>query len=310
MRSKLSACLAASVLSLAAATAVAQPSQDAKRPAGTPELPHCARPVGSVTIKEPERAWWTQYNLSSPDSLIKLMASRSNCLRVVDRNRGMADRRGEEALANSGELQRGSNVGLGQVRAADYSLVPDVDRAAQNAGGSGAALGGLLGKRLGGLGGLLGGISSKRSEAHVMLTLVNIRTTEQEYVAEGTAQKTDWNWGAGGFGGVMAAAGGGYSNTDVGQVIAAAYLNAFIDLVNHLQGTDPGSARESAPSQTYVVKATMVLRAKPSPTATAVRPFKVGDSVFPTGQKNGVWWEVDDENGNRGWVSSVQISPK
>jgi len=32
--------------------------------------------------------------------------------------------------------------------------------------------------------------------------------------------------------------------------------------------------------------------------------------VFPTGQKNGVWWEVDDENGNRGWMSSTTISPR
>jgi hypothetical protein len=54
----------------------------------------------------------------------------------------------------------------------------------------------------------------------------------------------------------------------------------------------------------------VALRSTPSPTATSVRTFKIGDQVFPTGQKNGVWWEVDDENGNRGWVSSAMISPR
>ena len=52
------------------------------------------------------------------------------------------------------------------------------------------------------------------------------------------------------------------------------------------------------------------MRASPSPAAAAVRNFRVGDLVYPTGQKNGVWWEVDDENGNRGWVSSAMISPR
>jgi len=36
--------------------------------------------------------------------------------------------------------------------------------------------------------------------------------------------------------------------------------------------------------------------------------FNPGDMVYPTGQKNGIWWEVDDENGNRGWLSSAMIS--
>ena len=27
--------------------------------------------------------------------------------------------------------------------------------------------------------------------------------------------------------------------------------------------------------------------------------------LYPTGQKDGVWWEVSDELGNKGWVSSL-----
>ena len=291
------------------ASAWAQPGLDAKKPVGTPDLPKCAQPVGTVSIMEPQRQWWSQYGLGNPETLIKLMASRSNCLRVVDRNGGLAMRGVERQLGASGELQRGSNVGAGQVKAADFAIIPDIADANANAGGSAAAgaLGGLVGGRFGAL---VGGIKTQRAEARVMLTLVNVRTTEQEYVAEGTARKTNVSFGGGGFAGVLGAVGGGYSNTDIGQVIAGAYLNAFIDLVAHLQGVNPGQAIAQSPIQTYVTKQAMQLRQSPAPTAKVVRSFTVGDSVFPTGQKNGVWWEVDDENGNRGWVSSVQISPK
>ena len=50
------------------------------------------------------------------------------------------------------------------------------------------------------------------------------------------------------------------------------------------------------------------MRKTPSPQAAQVRSFNAGDLVYPTGQKNGIWWEVDDENGNRGWVTSAMIS--
>ncbi|CAN5473808.1 hypothetical protein BH10PSE4_BH10PSE4_26540 [soil metagenome] len=47
------------------------------------------------------------------------------------------------------------------------------------------------------------------------------------------------------------------------------------------------------------------LRATASPSAAVVRAMTAGNAVYPTGQRNGVWIEVDDEQGNRGWVSSA-----
>jgi hypothetical protein len=293
---------------MVASTAHAQAyGTDNKRPSGTPELPKCAQPIGTVSIVLPEDQWWRRYQLGSPEDLIKLYAQRSNCLRVVDRGAGLAMRNQERALGAGGELQRGSNVGAGQIKAADYTIVPDITDANQNAGGGGAALGGLL---PGAAGAVLGSIRTKQSTAHVLINLVNVRTTEQEYTAEGTAQKTNISFGAGGFGGLIGGVAGGYSNTDIGQIIAAAYLNAYVDLVSHMQGMVPGQAQAAAPIQTYVMKQNFAMRASASATSKIVRTFQAGDSVFPTGQKNGVWWEVDDETGNRGWVSSVMITAK
>ncbi|HTK33711.1 MAG TPA: SH3 domain-containing protein [Caulobacteraceae bacterium] len=306
---------ATAAILLAAVPAQAQFGMNKTPPknAATPELPRCASPVGTAAIQEPQRDWWTALGLSNPESLIKLMAARSNCLRIVDRNGGLAMRNTEAGLANAGDLQRGSNIGGGQVRGADYFIIPDIVNSNSNSGG--ANIGGVLGAFAPrGFGAVLGGLSTKSSEAQTILTLVNARTTEQEYVAEGVAKKTDISFGAGGgglgAGGFAALAGGGYANTDIGKVITAAYFNAFIDLIGHMQQTAPGQAAAAAPIQAYQATQAVALRSSPSPTGASVRNFKIGDQVFPTGQKNGVWWEVDDENGNRGWVSSAMISPR
>ena len=281
---------------------------DRSRPAGTGELPQCATPVGTVAIQEPDRDWWSPLGLSNPEALLKLFAGRSNCLRVVARGQAMQMRQEERSLGDSGELQRNQNFGKGQIVAADFFIIPDIADSNGNSGGMNL---GRLGRAFGGpFGGVIGGLSLHSSNAHVLITLVNARTTEQEYVAEGTSQKTDVGFSGGGWGSTWGAVGGGYSNTDIGKVISAAYFNAFVDLVGHMQGQTPGGAQAAAPIQAYTVKAPILMRSGPSSTARQLRSFNPGDLVYPTGQRNGVWWEVDDENGNRGWVSSAQISPR
>ena len=314
---------AALALGAAAGLAVASPASaqygmDKGQPknALTPELPHCDKAIGTAAVKEPENRWWVGMGLSSPEALLKLFAARSGCLRIVDRNGGLAMHNEEEGLAQSGELRRSSNVGRGQVAAADYFIVPDIANSNTNTGGN--ALGAVAGSFLpGGFGALAGSIRTKKAEAQVLITLVNARTTEQLYVAEGASQKTDISFGAGGggggWGGFAAAAGGGYSNTDQGKVITAAYFNAFIDLVHYMQSNaapEPGSASASSGVQAYTATKPVTLRSRPSAQAKAVRTFAPGDLVYPTGQKDGIWWEADDENGNRGWVTSTAISPR
>ena len=304
---------------LAAQPAAAQYGMDKKPPknAATPELPHCDRPLGRAAVQEPENRWWTELGLSNPESLLKLFAARSNCLRIVDRNGGLAMRNQESELNASGDLRRGSNLGRGQVAAADFFIIPDIAKSNSNSGGNNiGAIAGAFGSRLGGFGALAGGLRTKKSEAQALITLVDARSTEQLYVAEGVAQKTDIGFelggGGGGWSGFAAAAGGGYSNTEIGKVITAAYFNAFVDLVGYLQHNAPTGeqASQAAGVQAYKATKPVALRKSPSPGAPAVRSFEPGELVYPTGQKNGIWWEADDENGNRGWVTSTAITPR
>src|SRR3546814_282868 len=193
-----------------------------------------------------------QIGLGSPEAIIKVFVMKSGCFGLVDRGKGLANRNIERALADSGELQRGSNIGRAQVKAADYFVVPDI--VTQNSNSGGNALGGVLGGLgrgfLGGFGAIAGGINIKKKEANVTLTLVNARTTEQERLTEGYARKSDLSFGAGGggfFGGGFAAVGGGgYQNTDIGQVLVLAYLDAYTKLVQQLGGL-PENASAAAP---------------------------------------------------------------
>ena len=212
---------------------------------GMREIPRCSRVLGTIGMVEPEKQWWRELNLGSPEAILKVFVQQSGCFTLVNRGRALQSRAMERAMADNGELQRGSNMGKGQVRAADYLLEPDIVSSNSNSGGggAGAAIGGLLGHFSPFAGAIAGGINIKKKEANVTLSMVDSRTTE-ESVTEGYARKTDIGWGAGGgagwWGGFAAAGGGGYQNTDIGQVIVLAYLDAYIKMVQQLGGLPPG----------------------------------------------------------------------
>jgi hypothetical protein len=68
-----------------------------------------------------------------------------------------------------------------------------------------------------------------------------------------------------------------------------------------LTTTSPLSVASGALTTTQEV----TLRGSAAPTGAIVGKVKAGGAVYPTGQRNGVWMEVDDENGARGWMSST-----
>ena len=44
---------------------------------------------------------------------------------------------------------------------------------------------------------------------------------------------------------------------------------------------------------------------QPGGKGKVVRKLEVGMMLYPTGNKDDVWWEVTDEMGNKGWVSNL-----
>ena len=100
-----------------------------------PQIPVCDKKIGTLAVAEPEDHWWIAMNLDSPAALIKVFVSQSKCFTLVDRGKGLAAAQAERALASSGEERAGSNIGKGQMKAADYVLIPDIANRNRNSGG-------------------------------------------------------------------------------------------------------------------------------------------------------------------------------
>jgi len=300
-------CLTAASL---ATPAAAQSSIRRKTEEKKAEIPTCGHRIGSIAIREPDNKWWEGLGLESPEALLKIFVQRSGCFTLVDRGKGFELAQQERALAAGGALQGGSNIGGGQVRAADYILVPDI--VSKNANAGGTNVGGLIGGFMGGFAGaLVSGLSINSRTADVILSVTNVRTSEQQAMAEGHGSKTDvgFSLGGGGFGGGAFGAAGvsNYQNTAIGQVVVLAYIDAYTKLVGQMGGLSDAPA-QTAPSQTVTLSRPGVLRASPNERAAVVRTLDPGMILYPTGQEDGVWREVSDEVGNKGWVSNASLS--
>lgn len=307
----MAASVAAAALAVTAAPASAQrKSAQETRKQQVAEIPVCSKSLGTISVLDPEDTvnWWSGQQLPAPSKLIMVFVNKSRCFTLVDRGAGMAAMQYERELASSGELRGRSNVGKGQIKAADYVMVPDL--IAQNSNAAGNAIGGLLGGLIGGkAGAIASGLNFKSKTADVVLTVTDARSSEQVAMAEGNAKKTDIGWGASGGlfsgGGFGAAGAGGYANTEIGQVITLAYLQAHTDLIAQLGGLPDNASAANAQQAVTVTKPGRLL-ANAAGTGK-VRTLDPGMMLYPTGTKEGVMWEVEDELGNKGWVSSTLL---
>lgn len=200
------------------------------------DLERCASPLGTVSLVENQDAGWytilrNEYKLPPTANLLRLLVQQSNCFIVVERGAaGMRAMSRERELMQSGQMRGGSNFGAGQMVASDYALSPEIVFSADNAGGIGGALGGLIGGGSGRALAAIGG-SMQTREASAMLTLVDNRSGVQVAASEGSAAKTDLNLFGGLLGGRAGGGLGGYTNTPQGKIITAAFMDAYNQMV-------------------------------------------------------------------------------
>ncbi len=298
--------LAVAVLACAGFVAEAQATPHATA-STTPQVPRCTRNLGTISIRNGDTAGWTAYRLQPPAGLLRVVIQQSGCFTVVERGAGLDAAMQERDLAGGGQLQHGSNVGAGQIRAADYVLLADVIAQDNNSsgGGVGAALGGMVG---GSFGAAIGGLGVRNQTAQTTLALTNVRTTES-LSAEGNATNRNFTWGGAGFLGGGGVGLGGYTDTDIGRVVTIAFIDAYTQLISQLGVLDTGgSAAAAAPQESYRLTQNAPLRSGPG-TGSTLRNLRSGAVVYPTGEREGMWWHVHDENDNDGWVNNDYLEP-
>lgn len=281
----------------------------------------CTRSLGTLAVAESQSGWGhlNHYGLGSPSALLRLMIQQSGCFDVVERGIAMQNLRQERALGQSGELRQESNIGKGQMQAADFVLTPNVQVASSDTGG----IGGLLGGRLGVLGVIAGGLKFK--EASTSILVADVRSSLQVASAEGRATKTDFGIGgwayAGGFAG-----GGGYTRTPEGKMIAASLLDNYNKIVQQIRDQPSlikassaasdvnasASTRAQAPQepgQMLQAKiANVKVHAGPSRESKVLGTLSKSDELVATGEVDNGFVKVDASSFS-GWVQRTLLMP-
>jgi hypothetical protein len=198
-----------------------------------PQLVQCTTPVGTIALVESQIPALAQMGLSSPVPLIRLMAAQSRCFNVVERGQALTRMQDERALAAGGLLQAGSNIGGGQMVAADYYITPNVAFSDRDAGGISSAAafipgyGGLIASAL------TAGMRFK--EAQALMIITDTRTGMQVAIAEGKSKAIDFGAGVGALGIHGLGSLAGYGDTHQGKVVAGAFLDSFNKTVEYVR---------------------------------------------------------------------------
>jgi len=290
------------------------------------DLERCDKPMATLAVVEPQIAVTFalgRYGLKSPVGLIRLMVQQSNCFLVVERGAGMQNVMQERALADSGQLRQGSNMGGSQMMTADYVMTPSVAFSENDAGGIGGVLGGFIP----GVGGALfsaiaGGLKFK--EAQTSMLLADTRTSLQVASAEGSAKKADLSLGGLVVGGGAGAALGGYANTNEGKVIAASFMDNYNHIVRAVRNA-PSLQREvrslaeeaaarpkagAAFSEGDVLRpkiSNVKLLDKPSESADTASVLAKSEELIFLGKEQDGFVNVETAKGS-GWVKKILVT--
>ena len=201
-------------------------------------LEHCDAPIATVALLENPRGYVmpSSANLpATPVPLVRLLMQQSGCFRVVDRAGGLQGTIREGELKDAGVLRPNGTVAKAKGYEAQYTMVPNLTFSEQDAG---RGLAGIIAmipvlRDIAGLAGVAEQVKLK--EAQTALFLTDNETTEQLAAATGSARATDLGVGGVLLGRLGGGAGAGWSNTNEGKVIAAAFLDAHNQMVRQLR---------------------------------------------------------------------------
>ena len=286
------------------------------------QVEKCSKKLGVMAVAEAQNGWGylKDYGLGSPAALLRMMVQQSGCFDVVERGQAMQNIQQERSLAQGGDLRQDSNVGKGQMQAADFVMTPNVQIGSSDTGG----LNGLLAGRLGFLGTIAGSLKFK--EASTSLLVADVRSSIQVAAAEGKATKTDFGVSGWAYGGGVLGNLGGYTNTPEGKMVAASFLDNYNKIVISLRdqtslikgGSTSGEVNAAAstkaelaqaPGQVYTPKITNIkLYAEASRDSKVLATLQRTDELVATGELKDGFIMIDSSNAS-GWVQRTLVTP-
>lgn len=223
----------------------------------------CIEPVGSISIVDPEQAYWVN-NLPSPTRILSKVIDDSRCFTIVDRGIGFSALQKERELASTGGLTNSESITQSKIRGADYILVPGILIENAHAGGNSINLAGSASDLAGNSGEGSLSYQSKKKKAEVILTLMDVRSSEQILSITGEAKVSDKQYSflvsgktpqVQGRGGIS-----GWGNIGMDEVLKNAYENAYERMIaevgnkNLISRLDKNSGEVSGQAEKVVKK--------------------------------------------------------
>lgn len=211
-------------------------------------LERCSTPLGTLAVSDGRYSGSS--SVTTVDPLIRLAVQQSNCFVLTSIGNIATDAQLDRILdkqRNSGEFRSGSKQQKGQQVATDYFLDPQVIvNNEATSGQSGNLMGALAGAALGSVAGAVAGSLSGALETRtsdVALTLTDVRSRVQIGIAQGSSTVNNTSLGGGlGYGGWGSMLGGAvganlgtFNKTPDGIAVAAAFFDAYNNLVQSLR---------------------------------------------------------------------------
>lgn len=260
-------------------------------------LAKCDKSYGSIALVDGETQGWTKYGLSSPRELIAAMARESGCFALHD-------------PASGKPATFLMNVIAGDKEEVDQAIEKAKGVAMEGLVRSGAASGMLRGIPGGGsMLGMLGGFGGKKKVVAAGIRLISPANGQTVASGAGEVKKTSISFGGGGgaIGAVAnGATGAAYAGSKDGQMLIEAFVKAF----NNISAQGPSLASlapAAAPAPATPASATTAIDTKMFAAAdlksATLRTVRAGTALTPTGQRQGLFIEVQDSFGTKGWVS-------
>lgn len=258
-----------------------------------PELTKCETSLGTIALVDGDTTGWTEWGLGSPRELINALAIESGCFTPANTANGDPARFLVTAIAGS---QEEVDKGMEMAKAgATEALIR-----------SGAA-GSVLSKvPVGGaLLGAFGGFGGKKKTVAAGLRVVSPTNGMTVAAGSGTVKKSSLSFSGSGGWAQTAANASGYQGNKNGEMLTEAFVLAFNQLIAQraVLESAPAASGGAPAAAAAVVAVDTIMRSTPAATGAEVRSLRAGTELSPTGKREGLFIEVADNYGTKGWVS-------
>tara|TARA_R100001244_G_scaffold96522_6_gene72243 strand:- start:10955 stop:11836 length:882 start_codon:yes stop_codon:yes gene_type:complete len=282
--------ISTSAIATAAVIALWSSAASAKSP--PVELTHCDASYGTIAVVDGDTQGWSKFGLGSPRELVAAIARESGCFEIHNAASGTPANFLVNVIAgDKEEVDQGVQAAKG--------LATD---AFVRSGAAGQVLGRVPGA--GALMGMFGGLGGKKKIVAAGIRVVSPANGQTLIAGTGQVKKSTLSF-AGGTPWVAGADAAGYRASKNGKMLTEAFILAYNSVVS--QAGALSAVQTAAPaaktSTTYTVAVDTNLYASADANAKTVRALRADTELVPTGSKAGLFVEVSDKYGTKGWVS-------